>query len=70
VRFVDAESGEHLDLDVTPGLSKAYRDAWDAHGAAIELFCKRYRLPFVRANAEDPFEDVVLRTFREGGLLA
>ena len=70
VRFVDAESGEHLDLDVTPGLSKAYRDAWNAHAEAVASFCRRYRLPFVRASAEDPFEDIVLRTFREGGLLA
>lgn len=70
VRFVDAESGEHLDLDVTPGLSKAYREAWQAHADAIASFCRRYRLPFVRASADDPFEDVVLRTFREAGLVA
>jgi uncharacterized protein (DUF58 family) len=70
VRFVDAETGEHLDLDVTPGMSKAYREAWQAHTEAIAAFCRRYRLPFVRASADDPFEDIVLRTFREGGLLA
>jgi uncharacterized protein (DUF58 family) len=70
VRFVDVETGECLDLDVTPGLSKAYGDAWTAHAEAIGAFCRRFRLPMVRANADDAFEDVVLRTFRAGGFLA
>jgi uncharacterized protein (DUF58 family) len=70
VRFVDAETGEHLDLDVTPGLSRAYHDAWQAHAERLASFCRRYRLPFVQARADDPFEDIVLRTFREAGLLA
>jgi uncharacterized protein (DUF58 family) len=70
VRFVDMETGEHLDLDVTPGLSKAYHDAWIAHSEAVGAFCRRFRLPMVRASAEDAFEHVVLRAFREGGFFA
>jgi uncharacterized protein (DUF58 family) len=69
VRFVDAESGEYLDLDVTPGLARAYHDAWVGHTEAIASFCRRFRLPYVRASAEAPFEDIVLRTFREGGFV-
>jgi uncharacterized protein (DUF58 family) len=70
VRFVDVESGEHIDLDVTGGLARAYGQAWDARTAEIEAFCARYRFVYVRARAEDPFEDIILRTFREGGFLA
>jgi uncharacterized protein (DUF58 family) len=70
VRFVDAESGEYRDVDVTPGLAKAYADAWAAHAADVEAFCDRYRLVYVRASADDPFEDVILTAFREGGLVA
>jgi uncharacterized protein (DUF58 family) len=70
VRFVDAETGEDLSLDVTPGLVRAYRDAWEAHTEAIAAYCRRFRLPFVRAHVEDPFEDIVLRTFRQGGFFA
>jgi uncharacterized protein (DUF58 family) len=69
IRFVDAETGEHLDLDVTPALSKAYREAWDGHTDAVGAFCRKFRLPFVRADADAPFEDIVLKTFREGGFL-
>jgi uncharacterized protein (DUF58 family) len=70
VRFVDAESGDVLDLDVSAGLAKAYQEAWDAHAAEIAGFCRRFHFPYVRASAEDPFEDVVLRAFREGGFIA
>jgi len=70
VRFVDAESGEYRDVDVTPGLAKAYEEAWNAFAGEVEAFCERYRLVYVRANADDPFEDVILTAFREGGLVA
>jgi uncharacterized protein (DUF58 family) len=70
VRFVDAESGEFRDIDVTSGLARAYGDAWRTHAEEVEAFCGRAHLAYVRANAEDPFEDVILRTFREGGFLA
>jgi hypothetical protein len=70
VRFVDSESGEHRDVEVTAALAKAYGQAWQTHADDIEAFCGRYRLAYVRANAEDPFEDIILHTFREGGFLA
>jgi uncharacterized protein (DUF58 family) len=70
VRFVDVESGEQVDLDVTDGLARAYGQAWDARAAEIESYCARYRFVYVRARAEDPFEDIILSTFREGGFLA
>jgi uncharacterized protein (DUF58 family) len=70
VRFVDAESGEFRDVDVTSGLAKAYGDAWRTHADDVEAFCGRAHLAYVRANAEDPFEEVILRTFRKGGFLA
>ena len=69
VRVVDAESGETRDVDVTPDLAAAYGDAWQRHVTDLRDFCGQYRLAYVRADAEDPFEDVILRTFREGGFL-
>ncbi len=35
VRFIDAETGERRDIEVTPRLASAYRAAWLAHTAAI-----------------------------------
>ena len=70
VRFVDAETGELRDVEVTPSLARAYEQVWDAHAAELELFCGRYNLGYVRADAERAFEQIILHTFRKGRFLA
>jgi uncharacterized protein (DUF58 family) len=70
VRFVDVETGEMREVEVTPRLAAAYVQASTAHGAALERFCGRYDIGYVLADAERPFEDVILRTFRQGRFLA
>jgi uncharacterized protein (DUF58 family) len=70
VRFVDAETGELRDVEVTPALARAYEEVWDAHAAELELFCGRYNLGYVRADAERAFEQIILHTFRKGRFLA
>jgi uncharacterized protein (DUF58 family) len=70
VRFVDAETGDLRDVDVTPNLAGAYREAWQSHASELERFCGRYDLGYVRADAEVPFEDIILKTFRKGRFLA
>ena len=69
VRFVDSETGELRDVDVTPSLASAYGQAWQAHQVEVEKFCGRYNLGYVRADAEQPFEQVILKTFRQGRFL-
>jgi uncharacterized protein (DUF58 family) len=70
VRFVDVETNEVRDVEVTPALSAAYAEAWQQHATALERFCARYEIGYVRADAEHPFEEIVLRTFRQGRFLA
>jgi hypothetical protein len=70
VRFVDAETGELREVEVTPRLAAAYVKASQAHAEALEHFCGRYDIGYVRADAERPFEDIVLRAFRQGRFLA
>jgi hypothetical protein len=70
VRFVDAETGELRDVDVTPVLSKAYGEAWEAHATDLQHFCGRYNIGYVRADAEVPFDQIILKTFRKGRFLA
>jgi hypothetical protein len=69
-RFFDVETEELRDIEVTPALSAAYQDAWQEHADELERFCGRYNLGYVRADAEEPFEDIVLKTFRKGRFLA
>jgi uncharacterized protein (DUF58 family) len=70
VRFVDTETGDVRDVDVTPRLAAAYQAAWTAHAEDLESFCGRYEIGYVRADAETPFEDIVLKAFRQGRFLA
>ena len=70
VRFVDVETGELREVEVTPRLASAYIKAWEAHAAELEHFCGRYDIGYVRADAERPFEDIVLKAFRQGRFLA
>ena len=70
VRFVDSESGELREVEVTPRLASAYVKAAQEHADALERFCGRYDIGYVRADAERPFEDIVLKTFRQGRFLA
>jgi uncharacterized protein (DUF58 family) len=70
VRFVDAETGELRDIEVTPALAQAYAREWQTHADELALFCGRYNLGYIRANAEEPFEQIILKTFRKGRFLA
>jgi len=70
VRLVDKDTCETHDVDVTPALADGYEQAFDARAAALELFCGRYGMGYVRADAERPFEEIVLHAFRQGRFLA
>jgi hypothetical protein len=70
VRFVDVETGEVREVEVTPRLAAAYVQASRAHGTALEHFCGRYDIGYVRADTERPFDEVILNAFRQGRFLA
>jgi uncharacterized protein (DUF58 family) len=70
VRFVDVETGEMREIEVTPRLAAAYIAASDAHSEGLKHFCGRYDIGYVRAEAERPFDEIILRTFRQGRFLA
>ena len=70
VKFMDVETGEAREVEVTPKLAAAYTRAFDEHATELERFCGRYDIGFVRANVDQPFEDIILKTFRQGRFLA
>lgn len=70
IRFVDAESGETRDIEVTPALAKAYTAAWEKHTDDLQTYCGRYNIGYVRADVERPVEEIILKTFRQGRFVA
>lgn len=69
VRFVDVETAEMREFEVTPRLAAAYARAWESHASELEHFCGRYGIGYVRADTDRPIEDIILKAFRQGRFL-
>jgi uncharacterized protein (DUF58 family) len=67
--IVDSEDQLSREVTVTPALLAAYREEFTKHCGAIETYCNRYQLGCVRTVTDFPFEDLVLRIFRQGRFL-
>jgi uncharacterized protein (DUF58 family) len=66
---VDCETGDEREVTVTPGLLAELGTAFGDYVAGIERFCREKQVPYLAADARAPFEEVVLRAFRQGGFL-
>ena len=70
LELVDVESGETREVTVTERQLAAFAEAHAAYCAKLESFCAGRALPYYRADVAVPFEELVLRMFREGGFLS
>ena len=70
VRFVDVETGEVREVEVTPRLAAAYVKAAETHAEALEHFCGRYDIGYVQAEAEQAVRGRHTAAFRQGRFLA
>ncbi len=69
VRLEDPETGEHLDLGLDDALRARYQELLAEHRSELELQAARHRAVFVDAAAEEPFEEVFVRTLRRAGIV-
>jgi hypothetical protein len=69
VTLVDVEGDDARDVTLSADLLKAYADAHERFCLALENKCRARGMPFFRATIDEPFEDMVLRIFRLGGVL-
>jgi uncharacterized protein (DUF58 family) len=67
--LVDAETNQTREITVTPSLLAAYRTEYERHCEAIESYCGKYQLGYVRTVTDFPFEELVLKVFRQGRFL-
>jgi len=67
--LVDAESNQTREITITPSLLTAYRAEYAKYCEAIESYCGRYQLGYVRTVTDFPFEELVLKVFRQGRFL-
>ena len=69
LRIIDCETGEAKEMSVNPALLARYKATLDAFCAEIETFANRYGLDYLRTSTAMPFEDIILKYLRQGGLI-
>jgi len=67
--LVDSESQVSREITITPSLLSAYRAEFLRYCEAIESYCGKYQLGYVRTATDFPFEELVLKVFRQGRFL-
>jgi uncharacterized protein (DUF58 family) len=70
LEIVDVETGASREVTVSERQLAAFARAHEAYCAALESFCATRAIPYYRADVAVPFEELVLRMFREGGFLS
>jgi uncharacterized protein (DUF58 family) len=69
LRIIDSETNESKEMSVNPQLLARYQLTFDAFCTEIEAFCHRYGIDYLRASTALPFEDLILKYMRQGGLV-
>lgn len=69
VSLVDEETGERLDLTMTPRLVAKYKKAFDTLCLQMESWCVAHRMLYFRTPVSVPFDEIVLKVFRAGGFI-
>ena len=69
LRIIDSETNEAKEMSVNPQLLARYQNTFDAFCTEIEAFCHRYGVDYLRASTALPFEDLILKYMRQGGLV-
>ena len=69
VKLVDCEGSTRKDVTLSPRALKAYAEAHERFCQKLENACRSRGIGYIRANIDIPFDDLVLRMFRMGGIL-
>jgi uncharacterized protein (DUF58 family) len=69
VTLLDCEGDTRRDVTLSPRALTAYAEAHERFCAQLEASCRSRGIHYVRANLDVPFDDLVLRMFRLGGVL-
>ena len=69
VSIVDSETGESVDITLTPGLMAQYKKLHEALCLKMEAYCVTRHMLYFRTPVSEPFDEIVLKVFRAGGFL-
>jgi uncharacterized protein (DUF58 family) len=69
VRIYDCETGEEREVTVTQRVLQKYREAYEQYLKDVQGFCTKKQVSYVQADINVPFEEMVLRFLRRGGIV-
>ena len=69
LRLTDAEDGSTAEVSVSAALLKKYRENLETFQNQVREACTRRGLAYIHASTETPIQRLVLKQFRERGLL-
>lgn len=69
VSLVDVEGGAGRDVTLSPAALAAYAEAHERFCTQLEASCRSRGIPYFHAPITTPFDDLVLRMFRLGGII-
>ena len=67
--IVDCETGETKEVTVSRALLEAYKREHDKYMDELSAYCTARAIPYFRTDTGIPFDELVLRIFRQGGFL-
>lgn len=67
--LIDVETRAKIDVTIDGPALEAFAKARDTYFSEIAQFCLRHQIDYLRTTTSVPFEDLVLRYLRVGGLI-
>jgi uncharacterized protein (DUF58 family) len=65
----DCETGDEREVTVTGRVLDRFAGVYSRYLADVERFCSTHQVPYVSADIKVPFDELILRVFRQGGFL-
>ena len=69
VLLYDCETGDEREVTVTAKVLERFEAIHKQYVEEIHHFCTTHQVPYIQADVNVPFEELILRVFRRGGFL-
>lgn len=69
VLLYDCETGDEREVTVTAKVLERFEAVYKQYLTDVERFCTSKQVPYIQADVNTPFDELILRVFRRGGFL-
>lgn len=69
VRVYDCETGDEREVTVTNRVLERFKETYQEYLNEVQLFCTTKQVPYVQADINVAFDEMVLRVLRRGGMV-